>query len=56
MISKEYIKGYLTALYDWAWWKDGELLVGSGNHTYKEIKEKMIRENNLTEKDLESEQ
>lgn len=50
--SKEWVDGYLTALCDFAWWKDGELLVGCGMHTHKEIVEKTLKENNLTKEDL----
>lgn len=33
-----YWRGYLQALYDYAWWKDGVMYIGSGIRTYKEAK------------------
>ena len=43
--SKEWIDGYLEALFDWAWWKDGIMYVGSGNRTYSEIKSNLLEDN-----------
>ena len=43
--SKEWIEGYLTALYSFAWWRDGVQYVGSGRYTYQEIKENILKEN-----------
>lgn len=50
--SKEWVKGYLTALHDFAWWKDGTMLVGSGIYTYTQIADKILKENNMTREDL----
>lgn len=33
--TPEYIRGYLEALNDYAWWKDGEQFVGSTGSTLK---------------------
>jgi len=50
--KKDWINGYLTALHDFAWWKDGEMYVGIGVYTYKEIKDRTLRENGITESEL----
>jgi len=33
--DESYFKGYLDALYSFAWWKDGSMYVGSTGYTYK---------------------
>jgi hypothetical protein len=48
--SKDWIEGYLTALYDFAWWADGTMYVGSGVYTYQEIKDNILKENGMVEK------
>jgi len=32
-----YLEGYLAALYDFAWYRNGTMYLGSGVRTYKEI-------------------
>ena len=35
--DESYFKGYLDALYTFAWWKDGSMYVGAtGKNTYRE--------------------
>lgn len=34
--KRAYIAGYKHALWLWAWWKDGEQMVGTCGTTYKE--------------------
>ena len=40
---KFYTEGYLDALYNFAWYKDGRMLVGCGIKTYKEAAEQAER-------------
>jgi hypothetical protein len=35
--DESYFKGYLDALYTFAWWKDGEKYVGSAGHKYVDV-------------------
>ena len=44
-LNKTYQDGYLQALYDYAWWKDGIMYVGCGRKTYKQAKEEFIKKN-----------
>ena len=41
-MSNDWLEGYLTALMDYAWWKDGVQYVGCGVKTLKEVKERAI--------------
>ncbi len=36
---ESYKQGYLQALNDWAWWKDGVQYVGGGGNTLKQAQE-----------------
>ncbi len=40
--KQAFIKGYLEALYDYAWWKNGVMYVGCGVVTYKEAHRKFL--------------
>lgn len=43
----EYQAGFLDGLWAYAWWKDGVALVGSTGTTYREAKERFLREGRL---------
>lgn len=36
---RAYLEGYLAALYNFAWWKNGEMFLGAGLHTFNDEKE-----------------
>lgn len=38
----EYQRGYLDGLWAYAWWKDGEVFVGSTGTTYRRAVEKFL--------------
>lgn len=39
--SVEWLRGYLSACYNFGVWKDGEILLGCGMTKYKNIKEQI---------------
>jgi len=39
-----YLEGYLAALYDFAWYRNGTMYLGSGIRTYKEIAQPLEEE------------
>ncbi len=39
----DYERGYLDALYRFAWWKDGEMFVGTMGRTYRTAKAEMFK-------------
>lgn len=43
-LRKAYLEGYLACLYDYAWWKDGEMFVGSTGKAYKTVAEPFQKE------------
>ena len=42
MKDKRFLDGYLAALYDYAWWKDGEMQVGNCGTSYKDAKDAAV--------------
>jgi hypothetical protein len=52
--KRAYCHGYLDALYDFAWWKDGVLYVGSGVYTYKQKKGEFKQKHGIKEKSAKS--
>lgn len=43
-VTSPYLRGYLKALYDYAWWKDGTLYVGSTGKTWREARDEVLAE------------
>jgi hypothetical protein len=39
----DYTRGYLDALYDFAWYKDGDQFVGCGINSYQLAKENFLK-------------
>ena len=51
METNDYIRGYLTALRDFAWWRGGIEYVGCGIYTLKRATEEFLNEQGIITKE-----